>query len=429
MVQYTTEYEDKAFEQDPVPSHIEESENHLQVKLSRHGLPLVPQPSDDPFDPLNWSTSQKLTILAIICVWSFMGTLNIINVAPAFFAISEDLNCSLSAATYLVGAPLLAYGMGSLIWVALGNRFGVRTMFVLASFVGGVFSIWGALSSNYASLVAARTLASLFMAAPETLGPQAIADVFFLGDRAKCMALFTLFETSGFSVGSLIGAFITANLGWRWVEWVQAILTLSTCALIAILLPETQYTRRSANAHHRKRRLVDNFRFWPVSGGGEKKVEKYAHLLLSRLHRFSSQTDFIASLWRAFIYPFRYILHPAVIIMTIHFSVLLLTANYMLTSNTFIYETEYGFDIKQTGLTGFAPFVGTLIAIPYSGLINDWYIERLRQRKDFQPEMRLPFFLLTAIITPVGCIIIGVCAQQQTLWVVPLVGEAFGSSP
>ena len=258
------------------PVYVEDAASSLEPKLSRHGLPLVPQPSNDPYDPLNWPTAQKLLILIIICVWSFMGTLNMIAVAPGFFAISKDFNSDINIATYLVGAPLLAYGVASLLWVATANRFGVRLVFVCSSFIGGCFSIWGAKSTSFGTLVAARTLASVFMASPETLGPQVIADVFFLSDRAKCMALFSLFQTSGFSVGSLIGAYITAGLGWRWIEWVMTILTLSTCLLLFLFFPETQYTRKSAQDHDRKRRLVDNLRFTNVSGGGEPKVNKYA---------------------------------------------------------------------------------------------------------------------------------------------------------
>ena len=261
-------------DQSETPSHLEDPLTQVEVKLSRHGLPLVPQPSDDAFDPLNWPTTQKILLLIVLCIWAFMGTFNLISVAPAFFPISKELDVSLTAATYLVGAPLLAYGVASLVWVAVGNRFGVRLVFVGASLIGGLLCIWAAKSTTFASLAAARTLSTAFMAAPETLAPQVIADVFFLGDRAKCMATYVLFLTSGFTAGSVIGATITANLGWRWIEWVLVILCLSTCLLLFLLFPETQYSRTSSEIHKNKRRLVDNLLFTPVSGGGRKKVDK-----------------------------------------------------------------------------------------------------------------------------------------------------------
>ena len=41
---------------------------------TRNGITLVPQPSDDPRDPLNWSQRKKYTILVIYCLAGFAGT-------------------------------------------------------------------------------------------------------------------------------------------------------------------------------------------------------------------------------------------------------------------------------------------------------------------------------------------------------------------
>ena len=59
--------------------------------------------------------------------------------------------------------------------------------------------------------------------------------------------------------------------------------------------------------------------------------------------------------------------HPAVIIMTVYFSIFLMATSYMLTTNSFIYQQSYGFTIKQTALTSFAPLIAVWIAIPYVG--------------------------------------------------------------
>lgn len=43
----------------------------LKVTADRH-IVLVPQPSDDPHDPLNWSFGKKHAVLAIVIVCSFL---------------------------------------------------------------------------------------------------------------------------------------------------------------------------------------------------------------------------------------------------------------------------------------------------------------------------------------------------------------------
>jgi hypothetical protein len=45
----------------------------VSLKLDKHGLPLVPQPSDHKMDPLNWSIWLKLAVLAQISVISFLS--------------------------------------------------------------------------------------------------------------------------------------------------------------------------------------------------------------------------------------------------------------------------------------------------------------------------------------------------------------------
>lgn len=129
------------------------------------------------------------------------------------------------------------------------------------------------------------------------------------------------------------------------------------------------------------------------------------------------------SFWVAFLYPLRYAPHPAVLAMTATFSIMLMVTEYALTSNTFIFVLNYGFDTKAVGLTALAPQLGILLGVPFSGYLNDWYLRRTRLDQEHQPEARLSFFLVTAVLSPVGCIIMGVCAQdRQSYWAV-LVGE------
>ena len=194
--------------------------------------------------------------------------------SPCFLAIVEEFSISLNSVAYTIGGAVLSYGVASLWWVACGNRFGARTTFVTSSFLAGVFCIWGAVSPSFAQLVAARTLASALFASPETLGPQALGDIYFLNERATVIGLLSVFQGSGVGMGPLAAAFITQSLGWRWIEWVCAILSFCSCIMIFVFLPETQYARTAELTHTRQRSLLDGLRFWNVSGGGPPKVKR-----------------------------------------------------------------------------------------------------------------------------------------------------------
>lgn len=64
------------------------------------------------------------------------------------------------------------------------------------------------------------------------------------------------------------------GLGWRWIQWIMAILTFAAAIGLIVMLPETQYTRKTGQAPT-KRQWIDDYRFWPVSGGGPPKQHRH----------------------------------------------------------------------------------------------------------------------------------------------------------
>ncbi|RFU27153.1 hypothetical protein B7463_g9177, partial [Scytalidium lignicola] len=359
----------------------------------------------DPHDPLNWSPTQKFIILLTTAVWSFIGTAFTTIVAPALQVITDDLGNDFSVSTYLVGGPILAYGVTSLIWVPLGNRFGVRFVFVGCALVAGLLSIWGAKATSFSDLAASRTLANGFFASPETLGPQMVGDVFFMEDRAKALTFICVFQAGGFSLGPLLGSYILRDTNnWRWLQWTSSIISLALAVVLFLCYPETQYNK-SREGRVIKRRMIDNFRFWPVSGGGKPKVQSFI---------------------TAFIYPFNYLPHPIVIVNTIYFSLCLVVNAFLLTIQAITYQTVFGFDLAESGLTYLAPAIGTWMAIFFSGIFSDWLMGKYKNFDGTQfPERRLLLLIGTGTVYVAGTLIYGLCVQAKTHWALPLIGSLF----
>lgn len=72
---------------------------------------LVPQPSEDPNDPLNWSESKKLTVMLIIgfgaCIYaSTLGPL----LNAGLFVIAAEFNRPINSITIISGYQLLVAG-------------------------------------------------------------------------------------------------------------------------------------------------------------------------------------------------------------------------------------------------------------------------------------------------------------------------------
>ncbi|KAK7897451.1 hypothetical protein LTR67_005340 [Exophiala xenobiotica] len=383
---------------------IANAQSSLPIKYDGNGNPLEPQPSADPHDPLNLPSWQKWPLMAVLAYWSFIGTMNLIIVGPSFFELAENYHVSFTALAYTINGPLLAYGFGCLFWVPFSNVWGIRVSFLVATLGAAGFSIWAAVAPSFEEFVAARVLSSFFYSSPEALGPQIVADVFYLHQRATVTGIFTFFQFVGFSIAGLIGGFATLNLGWRAPSWIMVGLTFGAFIAIFFLLPETTYTRAGHFKPGEKRRIIDSLRLWSASGGGNSKVKKPLN---------------------AFKYPWFYAVHPIVICNTIFFSLVLATNDYMLTTSSTSFTFQYNFSLSDVALTSIAPTIGTCLGIIYGGVCNDKYVSWQRKRAGgtFVPEMRLPMLILTAVFGPAGLIMFGCATQSRTHWIVPLFGE------
>ncbi|KAL6251955.1 hypothetical protein RBB50_002165 [Rhinocladiella similis] len=392
--------------------HVEQcrAEDNSRTLKYHNGILLDPQPSEDPHDPLNFPFWQKASLLAILSYWAFLGTTNLIIVGPSFFELNQHYGASFTELSYTINGPLVAYGAGCLFWVPFSNIYGLRACFLVSSLCAASISIWAALASTFGEFVAARVLAAFFYAAPEAIGPQVVADVFFLHQRATATGAFTVFQFLGFSLAGLIGGFATLNLGWRAPSYVMVYTTFGAFVGIFFLMPETTYTRAGRFEVGEKRRIADGLRLWRASGGGDPKVKSKV---------------------AAFTYPWYYLPHPIVLLTTAYFSIFLATNDYMLTTNSVSYPLEFGFSLSDVALTSIAPSLGNIFGIIYGGLANDKFVEWMMKSKgEFQPEMRLPMLLLTAIVGPAGLIMFGCATEYHAHWVIPLIGEflmAFGS--
>jgi hypothetical protein len=131
----------------------------------------------------------------------------------------------------------------------------------------------------------------------------------------------------------------------------MVIMTYVACLAIALMFPETSYTRDGKfEPGEASRTIGDHFKVWPASGGGIPKV---------------------GSLWHAFRYPWFYLGHPIVLLTTAYFSLFLACNDYLLTTNSISFPTEYGFSLSDVALTSIAPTLGNLLGIIYGGVAND----------------------------------------------------------
>lgn len=80
---------------------------------------LVPQPSDNQHDPLNWSNTWKISAIIAASFATFMQGFGPLSLAPMFGDYIEEFHCTLADAVQFTGVAILVLGFSNFIWYFL----------------------------------------------------------------------------------------------------------------------------------------------------------------------------------------------------------------------------------------------------------------------------------------------------------------------
>lgn len=95
--------------------------SHHFVKGSHRDV-LVPQPSDDPHDPLNWTTWWKAACITSAAMVTFAQGFGPLALAPMFPALMETFHCDLAGAVQFTGVCILVLGFSNFLWCVVASR-------------------------------------------------------------------------------------------------------------------------------------------------------------------------------------------------------------------------------------------------------------------------------------------------------------------
>ena len=160
----------------------------------------------------------------------------------------EEFEVSSTKISYLITFNILFLGIGNLFWVPLSLKIGKRPVLLLCSAIFFASSIWSAEAKDWGSLFGARIVQGFGASASEALGPAVVADLYFLHERGAKVGFYTFMIGGGSTLGGVFGGLVAqANQNWRWVFWMNAILTGACFLNIFLFLAETNFERPSEN--------------------------------------------------------------------------------------------------------------------------------------------------------------------------------------
>jgi EmrB/QacA subfamily drug resistance transporter len=130
------------------------------------------------------------------------------------------------------------------VWGKLSDLYGRRLMYQLGI---GVFLLGTALSGfsqSMTELIVFRAIQGLGAGALVPLGMTIIGDTFTLQERAKMQAWFSGVWGLSSVVGPVIGGFVTDQISWRWVFFINLPVGIVAAIIIGIALKEPKRTEK-----------------------------------------------------------------------------------------------------------------------------------------------------------------------------------------
>lgn len=174
------------------------SAEHREYLLKRHGTTdLIPLPSMDPSEPLNWSPWKKNINLVLLAFHAMMTTFIASGIIPAFSLLSASLNVSLTCASYLTSIQILILGLAPLFWRRIANHYGRRPIWLLSTLGSCICNIGCANCHNYGTLAVCRILVAFFISPAIAISSGVVVDLFFAKERGQKMGFWILMVTLG----------------------------------------------------------------------------------------------------------------------------------------------------------------------------------------------------------------------------------------
>lgn len=218
--------EDRKLPHVPGTAILEEEAAHSQGLTGglKHGtgsnarIVLIPQPSEDPNDPLNWSMSKKLTALGVTCLGAiFYASVVSAMLNPAFGVMAVQINTTIPALVSATGYQTLVVGVTGPVFSALSRKYGKRPMFLFASLSCLAADIVGSCVNSYTGVLASRVLQGFAIAPYESLTFTLVSDLFFVHERGLYTSCINFILAGISNLTAVVSGPIASTLGWRWL--------------------------------------------------------------------------------------------------------------------------------------------------------------------------------------------------------------------
>ncbi|KAF8466523.1 major facilitator superfamily domain-containing protein [Gautieria morchelliformis] len=413
----------------------------VDVSALKHGkgkysdIILVPQPSDDPNDPLNWPSWKKhttyftLTYGTVLC--GALGPL----VTADIIVLAAEFHVSIQAMSRALGTSIVTtLAIATLVWSMLSVTWGKRPVYL----AGTLFMIAGCMvtaeAKTYNVLLGGRILQGTGQAVLEFLVGSTLAEIYYLHERGVPVAIWNLALLNGINITPPVAGQVLQHLGFRWCFRIFSIASVVLLILQIFFMPETVYKRKpipltqpnhfgtESETHQASEK--DEIKSPPSSaeeGGQGASIPMRSYLQSLRV--FSGRHNIGESPWLLVWRPFALLSSPTVLWAILVYGTAITWLVFVAAALAQLFSgPPYHFTEAQIGLTYMSPFVFTTIAAVVCGPLADYVTRRMSRANNgvFEPEFKLPLVAFYAVFGGMGFFGWAISAHLGEAWIGPV---------
>ncbi|KAL3442015.1 MFS general substrate transporter [Aspergillus insuetus] len=428
----------------------------VETNIHDSKIILVPHPSDDPNDPLNWPRWYKYLNFGFVAWYTFLIFAFTCIYTPLWSGINSELGIGYDRLNTTYATNNVFLGVGAFFTIPFVLKYGRRPVYLVSLVAQFGISIWYARMESYGELMAINIVSCTIGAVAEVIVQLTVADMFFVHERGVINTIYAWTFNAGGTIMPTVAGQLATYADWRWVWWMMAIIFGVSIPAYALFYEETKYTHPitegieavtpntapsgPTNETNLERQKSDAFQMVKTQTGQAEDFQILQGDITNQLNhsgihinrniprktfrqRLNLTTTthgpispFLRHMWQPLYALFKI---PAVFYMAALWGTTMAWMTTMLsTLSAALPAAPYNFTPGDVGLMSIAACIGYSIGSISSGLFADRLIKRLAARNAgvYEPEMRLWILVPFIPLLPGGTILYAVCLAKKAHW-------------